>query len=86
MARPVVQLIYWGSASGSGLLFFCKPVSLVVLTEGRDLSFLWSGRSDLKLVRTGNKVLSSVLRGTQDRLLTVSSTLGAARGLTFEGL
>lgn len=86
MARPVVQLIHWGSASGSGLPFFCKPVSLVVLTEGRDLSFLWSGRSDLKLVRTGNKVLSSVLGGTQDRLLTVLSTLGVARGLAFEGL
>ena len=39
------------------------PSCLVVLSEGHDLSFLWSGRLDLKLVRTGNKVLSPMLGG-----------------------
>ena len=33
----------------------------VVLLEGHDPSFLWSGRLDLKLVRTGSKVLLPVL-------------------------
>jgi hypothetical protein len=56
VAKPVVRVISWGSAVGRALPIGKGPSHLVVLSEGHDLSFLWSGRLDLKLVRTGNKV------------------------------
>ena len=60
-------------------LFVNESVLLVVLSEGRDLSFLWSGRSDLKLARTGVKVLLPASWGE----LYLAGTLGVVVGVHF---